>query len=421
MSAPSPAELDRDLAAFFARGADAPVDEAAFDRLALRVFAHQYEALAPYRAYCQRRGALPQRLRTWSEIPAVPVAAFKDARLIGDEAGVTPEPARIFRTSGTTTGGRRPGEHALSADALALYHASLLPTFRAFVLPELAPGRTTDLVPLVLGPSEDEAPHSSLWHMVEVVGAELFGDEPRHFLAPGLPAGPGAAALDAEGLARACDAAYDAGRGICLFTTDLALDRFLAVVELSGWTARLPAGSRIVHTGGAKGLVRAIDPTTLYARVERVLGIPAGWCVNEYGMTEMTSQFYDATLFAAHTVPGGAEPVAEPTPRLKFGPPWVRALVVDVHTLEPLPPGQPGLLRVVDLANRGSVAAILTEDFAVAEDVADAAGADEAAPVANRPRALPFRLLGRARGSEPRGCSLEAEDLAASTSSGAAS
>ena len=413
MSAPSPAELDRDLAACFARGVDAGLDEAAFDRLALRVFAYQYEALAPYRAYCQRRGALPQRLRTWSEIPAVPVAAFKDARLIGDEAGVTPEPARIFRTSGTTTGGRRPGEHALSADALALYHASLLPAFRAFVLPELAPGRTTDLVPLVLGPSEDDAPHSSLWHMVEVVGSEFFSEEPRHYLAAGPPAGPGAAALDAEGLARACDAAHDAGRGVCLFATDLALDRFLAVVERSGWTVRLPAGSRVMHTGGAKGLLRAVDPAALYARIERVLGIPAAWCVNEYGMTEMTSQFYDATLR------GGAAAVAEPTPRLKFGPPWVRALVVDVQTLEPLPPGHPGLLRVVDLANRGSVAAILTEDFAVAEDVAAAAGGETEAPVANRPRALPFRLLGRARGSEPRGCSLEAEDLAASASTSA--
>ncbi len=407
MSAPSPAELDRDLAAFFARGIDAPADEAAFDRLALRVFAWQYEALAPYRAYCQRRGALPQRLRTWSEIPAVPVQAFKDARLICDEDGRTPEPARTFRTSGTTTGGRRQGEHALSADALALYHASLLPTFRAFVLPELAPGRTTDLVPLVLGPSADDAPHSSLWHMVEVLGAELFAEEPRHYLAPGPPAGPDAAALDAEGLARACEAATEAGRGVCLFGADLALDRFLGVVERSGWSVRLPAGSRVMHTGGAKGLRRAIDPAALYARVERTLGVPAAHCVNEYGMTELTSQFYDATLRPGHR---GAGLFAEAPPRLKYGPPWVRALVVDAQTLEPLPPGQPGLLRIVDLANRGSVVAILTEDFAIAEMIVAAGDGAPDAAAATRPRALPFRLLGRAQGSEPRGCSLDAED-----------
>jgi len=186
MPAPSPAELDRNLAAYFARAFDAPPDEAAFDRLALRVFAHQYEALAPYRAYCQSRGALPQRLRHWSEIPAVPVLAFKDARLLGDEEGS--EPARVFRTSGTTTDGARPGEHAMTASGLALYHASCVPTFRAFVLPGLASGATSDLVPLVLGPPSDDAPHSSLWHMVDHLGYELFADEPRHFMGPGAAA-----------------------------------------------------------------------------------------------------------------------------------------------------------------------------------------------------------------------------------------
>lgn len=396
MPAPSPAELDRDLAAFLASDFDAPPDEAAFDRLALRLFAHQYEALAPYRAYCQRRGALPQRMRHWSEIPAVPVQAFKDARLIGEEEGAVPAPARVFRTSGTTTDGQRPGEHALSPAALALYHASLLPTFRAFVLPELAPGATTALVPLVLGPAAADAPHSSLWHMVDVVVRVLFTEAPRHFLGAGVAAGPGAAALDATGLARACDEATAAKRPACLFATDLALDRFLTAVEALDWTTRLPHGSRVMHTGGAKGRRRAIDPGALHARVSAVLGVPARSCVNEYGMTELTSQFYDATL--RH----GALDAA--LPRTKFGPPWVRARVVDPHTLEPLPPGRPGLLRILDLANRGSVAAILTEDRAVAVETADFGGAPAGSP--------PFRLLGRAQGSEPRGCSLEAEAFA---------
>src|SRR5687767_10094350 len=312
MPAPSPAELDRDLAAFLASDFDAPPDEAAFDRFALRLFAHQYEALAPYRAYCQRRGALPQRLRHWSEIPAVPVQAFKDGRLIGEEDGSVPVPARVFRTSGTTTDGQRPGEHALSPSALALYHASLLPTFRAFVLPELAPAAKTDLVPLVLGPAAADAPHSSLWHMVDVVARTLFAAPPRHFLAAGAAAGPGAAALDATGLARACDEAAAAKRPACLFATDLALDRFLAEVEADGWSTRLPAGSRVMHTGGAKGRLRAVDPAELHARVEATLGVPARACVNEYGMTELTSQFYDATLRDARG--------DESLPRLKFGP-----------------------------------------------------------------------------------------------------
>ena len=405
MPAPSPADLDRDLAAFFATDFAAPPDESAFGRLALRLFAHQYEALAPYRAYCQRRGALPQRLRHWSEIPAVPVQAFRDARLLGEEAGAEPEPARIFRTSGTTTDGTRPGEHLLSASALALYHASSVPTFRAFVLPELAVGAKTTLLPLVLGPKAAEAPHSSLWHMVDFVLSELFTEPARHFLGAGALAGPGAAALDAEGLVRACDAAAKARRPVCLFATDVALDRFLTQVATGGWTVRLPAGSRAMHTGGAKGRRRAVDSEALYARLETILGIPPSACVNEYGMTELTSQFYDGTLRLA----GRGE--SESPPRVKLAPPWVRALVVDTHTLEPLLPGQPGLLRVLDLANRGSVAAILTEDRAVACEPAGSTGAG-AGLAGPHPRALPFRLLGRAQGSEARGCSLDAEVFA---------
>ena len=138
MGSPAPLDLDRALLAHFALGMDAPAGDAEFNALALAVFAYQYEALPAYHAYCQRRGALPQRLRHWSEIPAVPAQAFKDVRLWCDDDGLT-KPVAVFRTSGTTAGSRF-GEHYMSASGLALYDASLTPTFRAAVLPEQALG-----------------------------------------------------------------------------------------------------------------------------------------------------------------------------------------------------------------------------------------------------------------------------------------
>src|SRR5512140_688124 len=355
MGSPAPDDLDSALADFFAQGLDAPRDDAAFNALALAVFAYQYEALPAYHAYCQRRGVLPQRLRHWTEIPAVPAQAFKDVRLWCDDDGRTP-PAAVFRTSGTTAGDR-PGEHYMSAAGLALYEASLVPAFRAFVLPELATARArSELALLALGPPAAQAPHSSLWHMADAAGRALFTQPARSFLGAGPGAGPGAGnggGLDAAGLVRALEECARAGRGACLVTTDLALDAFLEALAAHGTRLALPAGSRLVHTGGAKGRRTALDPDDLRARAQAALGLAPSACVSEYGMTELGSQFYTGELRR----PG---PAGE---RRFAGPPWIRACAMDVHTLEPLPPGQPGVLRVHDLANAHSAFVVQTEDM----------------------------------------------------------
>jgi hypothetical protein len=61
--------------------------------------------------------------------------------------------------------------------------------------------------------------------------------------------------------------------------------------------------------------------------------------------------------------------------------------VVDAETLQPLPPGEVGVLRHFDLANLDSVSAIQTDDLGVE------VGAG-------------FEILGRASGAELRGCSI---------------
>jgi hypothetical protein len=392
MAPTAPDDLDRALLDFFAQGLAAPRDDAEFNALALAVFADQYERLPAYHAYCQRRGALPQRLRHWTEIPAVPAQAFKDVRLWCDDDGVTP-PAAVFRTSGTTAAGR-PGEHYMSAAGLALYDASLVPAFGAYVLPELAPAvgaaARSPLALLALGPSPDDAPHSSLWHMVDVAGRALFREPARWFMAaPGAVGG-----LDVPGLLAALEACVRDGRAACVATTDLALAAFLDALDTRRTALALPRGSRLVHTGGAKGRRTAPDSTVLIARAHAALGLAPEAVVTEYGMTELASQFY-------RRAPG----------ELFVGPAWIRATVHDVHTLEPLPPGVPGALRFHDLANRHSAFAVQTEDFgALATDDELARARAEASPPAGL---RPFHLLGRPTESEARGCSLDAEEALA--------
>jgi hypothetical protein len=99
-------------------------------------------------------------------------------------------------------------------------------------------------------------------------------------------------------------------------------------------------------------------------------------------MTEMCSQLYDATSF-------NSGEHAAPSERVKIAPSWMRATAVDPVSLRSVAAGEVGLLRFVDLANVGSVSAILTEDFGIVNERGDR-----------------VRVLGRAGLTEPRGCAL---------------
>ena len=71
--------IDRDVLAWMAEPWDD--SEARFNELALRVFRHQFAHCAPYRAFCESRGARPDALAAWTDIPCVPTGAFKSAPL----------------------------------------------------------------------------------------------------------------------------------------------------------------------------------------------------------------------------------------------------------------------------------------------------------------------------------------------------
>ena len=142
----------------------------------------------------------------------------------------------------------------------------------------------------------------------------------------------------------------------------------------------MPSASRIMETGGFKGRSREIPRTELYAELKRVLGIPAERIVNQYGMTELGSQFYDSVIRAPSE------------PRRKLGPPWARVVVVDPETGHQAATGHVGSIIVVDLANTGSVLAMRTGDLGRA--VLDG-----------------FEVIGREPGADARGCSIGADEF----------
>ena len=343
----------------FRRGTEAPLSDAEFDAHARLVLDYAIRHVPAYAGYCRARGVDDGEVNGWRDVPAVPTAAFKELRLLA--VGAVAE--AVFRTSGTTRGPERRGEHHV-AD-LGLYRASLRPAFRDALLPDDAGLRFLSLMP----PPAD-LPDSSLAFMIGDV-AEAFG-------VPGSAAFAGPDGLDKDGLEAAARAAVTDGAPVMLLGTSAAFIHWLDSLAAEGERLRLPEGSRLMDTGGFKGKGRSIPAAELRAAYAERLGIPAGRCVNEYGMTEMLSQLYDTVLRDG----------AEGDPRSKAAPPWVRSVAVDPDTLAPLPPGRPGILRHVDLANLGSIPAIQTEDLGRVDD---------------NGRVV---VEGRAAGAPPRGCSI---------------
>ena len=132
-----------------------------------------------------------------------------------------------------------------------------------------------------------------------------------------------------------------------------------------------------METGGYKGRSRALSRPGLHRLITQWLGVPATHIVSEYGMSELNSQAYDQVV--GRTAPD--------TARCYRFPPWARAITVSAETGGEVREGATGLIRVVDLANVRSVLAVQTEDLGVR-------------------RADGFELVGRARRTEARGCSL---------------
>jgi len=333
-----------------------------FERLATQVFAHQFAHCAAYRDYCTRRGRTPDTVREWQAIPPVPVVAFTRAELC---CGA---PVRTFWSSGTTHGMAERSRHLLPCPRL--YERSAIAGLRRFIFPDLACMRIVSLIHRVA-----DLPTSSLAQMIEWA-MQTFGDADSLYAV-------GPAGLDVEALSATLRDAEREGRPLCLLTTTAALLRALDQFRQRGWSFRLPHGSRLMDTGGDKGAPRRLSRPGLLHAVWNALAIPGYFCVNEYGMAELSSQYYDSVI--ADRVAG------RHAARRKLAPHWARLLVLDPDTLAPLPAGHDGLLCHFDLANAGSAMAVLSEDI-------------------GRLDGDGFQLVGRAPGAPARGCSMIAAE-----------
>ncbi|MBV8375732.1 MAG: hypothetical protein JO279_01895 [Verrucomicrobia bacterium] len=321
-----------------------PVEER-FESLALEIFDFQRRENLVYAKYCDFLGT-PDRLDSWKRVPALPQIAFKRSEI---RSFPRPQMLTEFRTSGTTGEGH--GKHFFPS--LRLYEASVQQGWDYFNLPRHR------FILLMQHP--DDAPFSSLSRM----GGFLANFQRDRFV------------IARDGrfeTGRLREELLDPGEALTLFGTALA---FLNLIEeIPSLRVNLPPGSMVMETGGPKGSGRNIDQRDLYEQLSLRFGIGTDSIWNEYGMTELSSQFYSRDVRSSHR-----------------SPPWMRFQIVDPVTNQESGIGEVGLLRIFDLANLWSVLAVLTQDLAVAQPDGG------------------FLLLGRDSDALPRGCSRAMDEL----------
>ena len=100
MKAEFPAPLAADAAELLGRIEAFLADPAAadFEELALAAFRLQCREIPAWGRFCAARGVEPEAVRSFSEVPALPIFAFRSLPLH------LAEPREIFRSSGTTGG-----------------------------------------------------------------------------------------------------------------------------------------------------------------------------------------------------------------------------------------------------------------------------------------------------------------------------
>ncbi len=362
-----------------------------FEQLALDIARFQNEQCPGFARLVAKTRS---QLDNVDSIPAVPTDAFRMARV----AAHPPElDTFVFQTSGTTKSitGHHPVRDISTYRTLAIQLAqkSLF-------------SRSDRGVVVALAPDPGPTPHSSLGLMMQLFMEHFDGralnrdprgapfdihDPARWIVEQGL--------IDLSRLRRACSIARERGHALFLLTTSFSLAA--AIEALDGQRINTPQGTWIMVTGGFKGRASSIEAGHLRQQAAATFRTTPDHVLGEYGMTELTSQLYEAwsheTSAAQPATPlqQALQPEWWPEqgrPGLFFAPPWLRVTAVDPRSGQRVAKGDAGVARFVDLGNVDSAIAIVTQDI-----VREVDGGVE--------------LQGRRAGAPARGCSLPFEGL----------
>jgi len=328
-------KLDADISDFIAAGANSRDDM--FSRLLLRSFADQYASSAPYRDYCRKIGTAPETLTSWDEIPAV--ASFRHWDRL-EQFYPRQQAEKLSLESRTVDLSHTRGPFFPAKRLVELMRLVQLKTARRYLFPDVSRMKMLFFVP-----QPRMAPGMVMASGLERI-REAFGEAGSRFLISFT-------GLDLKGFVKELRTAELDGQPLAILGATHGLDYFMAACLKAGVGFRLPAGSRIMDSGGFMGRYGATPPEQFFRNCETVFGISRNYCVNALWICESSTVYLDTVL--ADVVAGS------PGERRKIPPPWTRIQIVDPLTFRRVEPGKPGLIRLFDLSNRGMAPVVQTD------------------------------------------------------------
>ncbi|WP_019394231.1 hypothetical protein [Priestia filamentosa] len=349
------------------------IAESTYNELALKLFQYQFKHNKAYKKFCQARKRTPLTVKRWIDIPPMPIQGYKELTLSCEPIE---EAEAVFMTSGTTNPEAKGKNYHPD---LTVWDASMKRPFKRFVMPDYE-----KMTIFVLSPAEDLNQNSSLSRYLSNA-VSYFGTENSEFFFS-------EEGLNFERFVSQLKRCEEKREPVMLMGASFAYVHILDYLKEKRIQFRLPEKSRIFDTGGFKGQSREVDMKQLYTEFQTYFQIGRDKCINMYGMTELSSQIYDQTIVSSYLYPSVLHD--------KAAGPWIKTVILNTETLEPVQEGEKGVIAHYDLANWNSCLALLTEDLGYQTENG-------------------FVLLGRIKDSEARGCSIAVDQLIQSNSGGA--
>ena len=283
-----------------------------FNAIALKLFRHQAEMVAPYRTFIEHLKVDPASVKFIEEIPFLPLSFFKTHQILEDGQGIQ----QTFSSSGTT--GQQTSQHHISD--LSWYERSFRLGFQRFY------GNPEEWCILALLPSYLERKGSSLIYMAQDLIQASRHPQSGFYLD------------DLEKLSATLEKLEASGQKTLLLGVSFAL------LDLAEQFPTPLSHCTIMETGGMKGRRKELVREELHTILCRAFQVDK--IHSEYGMTELLSQAYsngDGRFFT---------------------PPWTKVLIREANDPFSLSPtGRTGGINIIDLANRHSCAFLATQDL----------------------------------------------------------